>query len=146
MKWRIGELLIQKKLITWEQLEFVLQEQQKTREMTGELLIRHGFITPQRLYSALAEQHQIQFVDLQKTHISAEALVRVPYQFAKQYKVMPIEFHYGELVVGVPTPLHVWPENELTHNSDVQVIRKVLCIPEVIDQIMEENYSGIAES
>ena len=40
MNWRIGELLVRKKLISWEQLEEALDEQQRTHELIGEILVK----------------------------------------------------------------------------------------------------------
>ena len=42
--WHIGEILIQKKLIDWKQLEEALDEQKQTRESVGEVLVRKQYI------------------------------------------------------------------------------------------------------
>ncbi|MCM8776563.1 MAG: type II secretion system protein GspE, partial [Candidatus Omnitrophica bacterium] len=78
MTWRIGEILIQKKLITWEQLSEVLVEQKKTKELTGEILVRKGFISYPLLYKALAEQRGIPFVDLGRVKINPKAVESIP--------------------------------------------------------------------
>jgi hypothetical protein len=54
----LGELLVEMKVITPEQLANALQEQGKPgyREKFGEVLVRLGFCTPQQVIDALAQQ------------------------------------------------------------------------------------------
>jgi len=55
----LGELLIQAKRITPEQLEYALQEQQQTSEKLGEVFVRLQVISEQELNGLLAfQQHQ----------------------------------------------------------------------------------------
>jgi len=55
----LGELLIQAKRVTTDQLEHALEEQQKTGEKLGEVLVRLGFVSEQELNGFLAfQQHQ----------------------------------------------------------------------------------------
>lgn len=55
----LGELLIQAKRITPEQLEYALQEQQRTGEKLGEVFVRLKLISEQELDGLLAfQQHQ----------------------------------------------------------------------------------------
>ena len=69
--WHIGEILIQKRLIDWEQLNEALSEQKLTRESVGEILVRKQRIPRFLLYKALAERHAMPFADL-----SVPALMR----------------------------------------------------------------------
>ena len=42
--WRIGEILVQKKLITWDELDEALEEQKNTQKSIGEILLEKGKI------------------------------------------------------------------------------------------------------
>jgi len=52
----LGNLLIQARRITHEQLELALEEQKRTDEKLGEVLVRLGFLTPRELDAVLAFQ------------------------------------------------------------------------------------------
>lgn len=55
---RIGEHMLQRKLITVTQLAALLEEQKETGEQLGELLIRKGIISRQDLLNLLQWQHK----------------------------------------------------------------------------------------
>ena len=64
MSIRIGKILVDEKLITTDELNTALGEQQKTKEMLGEILIRLGFVTEKAMLRALGKQQGIPFVEL----------------------------------------------------------------------------------
>ncbi len=140
MSWHIGEILIQKKLISWEQLEDALEEQRKTKEFTGQILVRKRYISELLLYRALADQHKIRYVDLKHTKINPKAAAAVPKSIAEKYNIMPIEIVQGALMVGIGNPLNIWPETELKELTQFAEIRTVLCLPDDIKQAIQENY------
>jgi hypothetical protein len=56
--WRpLGRLLVEKRLLTGEELEAALGEQRERRARLGEILVARGFVTGLTLARALAEQH-----------------------------------------------------------------------------------------
>ena len=140
MSWHIGEILIQKKLISWEQLEDALDEQRKTKEFTGQILVRKRYISELLLYKALADQHNIRYVDLKHTRINPKAVAVIPQSIAEKYNLMPIEIVQNALVIGVGNPLNLWPESELKELTGFAEIRTVLCLPADIKQTIHENY------
>ena len=52
----LGELLIERRLLSRRQLELALQEHQRTGRRLGEVLISYGFVSEQALASTLLEQ------------------------------------------------------------------------------------------
>ncbi len=140
MAWRIGEILVQKKLISWNQLEEVLEEQKKTKEFIGEILIRKGFISSSLFYRALAEQHKLRFVDLKRVKINPKAIELIPRSVAEKYSIMPIEIFNNALVIAISNPLGLWPEAELKELTKLPQIRTVLCLPSGIQQAIQEYY------
>jgi type IV pilus assembly protein PilB len=147
--WHIGELLIQKKLISWEQLEVALDEQKKTKELVGEILVRKGFVPPVLFYRTLAEQNRMRYVDLARTRINMKAVQKVPRSIAKKFRIMPIEIVEDTLTVAIPNPLAMWPQQDIKQLANVTHLQAVLCLPQDIDQAIKEYYgtenlSGLA--
>jgi hypothetical protein len=55
--WRpLGQLLVQRGLLTAEELEAALDEQERTGGLLGEILMRHGLLSKLALSSSLHEQ------------------------------------------------------------------------------------------
>ena len=142
MVWHIGELLIQKKLISWEQLEDVLQEQKQTKELTGEMLVRKKYISQGLLYKTLADQYAMRYIDLKKTKINPRAVEIVPQSIAEKYLLMPVEVSNDSLVIAISSPLNVWPEAELKKLTSMREIKAVLSLPEDITSAIQENYTS----
>ncbi len=66
-KWRpIGRILVDKELLTESGLQRVLLAQRRRGGLLGQLLLERGYVTPEQLASALAEQHGV--------HVPPEAL------------------------------------------------------------------------
>ncbi|MCP5362131.1 MAG: glycosyltransferase [Hyphomicrobiales bacterium] len=62
----IGQLLLQKNLISVSDLKHALAEQRETRSKIGQVLIGQGSVTAYRFYQALAEQRGCPFIDLRR--------------------------------------------------------------------------------
>ena len=61
---RIGQMLIEKGLITEDQLNEALKTQQQTTQMLGEILVDLGYVQRAAFFETLAEQMGVSYVDL----------------------------------------------------------------------------------
>ncbi|HQB94540.1 MAG TPA: hypothetical protein PK997_04935 [Candidatus Omnitrophota bacterium] len=142
VNWRIGEILVRKKLIDWKQLEEALLEQEKTRESVGEVLVRRKFIPRFLLYKTLAERHAMPFADLSRIRIDEAAIRRVPQSIAQKHGIIPVEIRGRTLVIGIGDPTAAIPEAELATLAKVDKIHAVLCTPEAVRAAIAANYNG----
>jgi len=140
-QWHIGEILIQKKLIDWKQLEDALSEQKRTREFVGEVLIRKQYVPKFLLFKALAERHAMPFVDLSHVFIDPRAVERVPKSVSIKYGFVPIEVQDDTMVVGIGDPQAVLPCLEIAELARVLHIKTVLCTPDAVAVAIDQNYS-----
>lgn len=139
-RWHLGEILVQKKLIDWKQLEDALEEQKRTHEKVGEVLIRKQHVPKFLLFKALAERHAMPFVDLASMLIDSHTVNRVPKSVAVKYGFVPIGMKDGDMVVGVGDPHAVLPSNEIAEMAGVSGIRTVLGTPEAVATAIEQHY------
>ena len=72
----LGELLVERRLLSRRQLELALQEHQRTGRRLGEVLVSYGFVSEQALASTLLEQ--VGLMDAKPAHVEApeEPLLR----------------------------------------------------------------------
>jgi len=102
----IGQLLLDKNLVTPEQLEICIEEKNRTGELLGKVLIRKGFLKEEDLMKVLSEQLKIPYVELKNISIDLSAVKKIPAKFALHYKIMPIRFEDNKLVVASSDPLN----------------------------------------
>ncbi|MCX7857281.1 MAG: GspE/PulE family protein [Deltaproteobacteria bacterium] len=101
----VGELLIEEGVITREQLEHALAEQEKgKKKKLGELLIEKGFITEDQLIRVLAKKFYMPTVDLNNEIPNPKALETVPFEISQQLKIFPILDDGTKLVVATCDP------------------------------------------
>jgi MSHA biogenesis protein MshE len=110
----LGTLLVRKGLISNEQLELALLDQQKTGLRLGELLVQWGWVDSAAISKALAEQYELEFVDLDTAQFERTAIERLTAKEARHYDAIPIRFlEDGRLLVGVADPTDVGACDEL---------------------------------
>jgi MSHA biogenesis protein MshE len=104
----LGTLLVRKGLISNEQLELALLDQQKTGLRLGELLVQSGWVDSNAISRALAEQYELEFFDLDDAELDPAAVERLPARDARRADAIPIRFlEDGRLLVGVADPTDV---------------------------------------
>ena len=86
----MGERLMDRGLLTEQQLEMGLQEQKRTKTLLGEILLHMGYITPRALAEVLADQGGLPFQELADVSIPPEVLALVPEATARRLKVLPL--------------------------------------------------------
>ena len=73
-KLRLGDVLVQQRLISQEQLQQTLALQKQTGKKMGRLLIETGLITEELLANGLARQLRIPFVNLKTFPFRADVI------------------------------------------------------------------------
>jgi len=89
---RIGDLLVERGLISKDQLDIAFQEKAKSNKLLGELLVELGFITEQALSAVLAESSGFQRFIPGSTVVEAEALALLPKEAATRYRSFPVAY------------------------------------------------------
>jgi type IV pilus assembly protein PilB len=102
-KFFLGKQLIQKGVISEDQLRIALTEQKRSKEPLGKQLIALGFVTEATVREALSENLNQQSADLTGLVVDAIALKLIPKHVAKRYHVFPIvyERHSDNLILAM---------------------------------------------
>ncbi len=110
---RLGEILLEKKLITPPALEHALLEQKKSGDLLGRVLIRLGYISESQLLEGLAEHLQLPIVHMKQLSIDDQAIKKVPVRFAWHYRCMPVRLKGKRVTLAMSDPLQVRPIDDL---------------------------------
>lgn len=145
MALRIGDLLVEKQIITQEELDLALKEHQNTKEFLGQTLVRLNLITEEKLLKVLAEQQGVPFVELKSMKISDEVIENVPAKFAWHYKIMPIRIDGNVLTVAISNPFDMWPIDDLETNLGYRV-EIALAVASDISETIKKYYGVGADT
>jgi type IV pilus assembly protein PilB len=105
----LGEILIEKGLITPEQLEEALILQEKEKKFLGEILIEKGYVKKEDIYEALAEQKKTtNVVKLSKFKgIKPEIVKMVDENIARKFRLIPIARENDTLTIAMKDPTDI---------------------------------------
>jgi hypothetical protein len=132
----LGALLLGERLITAEQLELALFEQEQLRRRLGEILLGFGWVTGEQVAHALAQQYGLDFFDLQGAEIDPRAAALLDPALAERYRGLPVGFLANGLVlVAIADPTDVGACDEL-RDAVGAPIRLAVCDAEVLDEAL----------
>ena len=105
----LGALLVRDGSIAPEQLERALEEKRAhpTRRL-GEILVEQGAATRVQIGHILAEQHELNYIELEEGVVEADAAGLLPENLARRYHAVPVRFlDDGSILVAVADPTNV---------------------------------------
>lgn len=112
---RLGDLLLEKGLITQDQLRIALHEQKVQGKPLGETLNLLGFVTEVAMRGALAENLGEQAISLKNIAADAIALRLIPKQTAKQHTLFPVSYNAEnhELIIASADPNNIMVADQI---------------------------------
>ena len=112
-KIRIGDLLIEHKVISQEQLTTALADQKKTGRKLGRVLIENGYLTEDQMLDFLARQLNIPCIDLKRYHLKPEVVALIPEVQARRFRALALEDARDGLLIGMADPTDIFAYDEL---------------------------------
>lgn len=91
-KKRLGDQLVDKGLISNDQVTIAITEQKKTGKPLGQVLVDLGFITESVMRDMLGEALGRESIDLAKAVPDSDAIKLIPKQLASRYNVLPFSY------------------------------------------------------
>jgi len=149
-KIRLGDLLVQEKVISETQLQQALTEQKKTGRKLGRTLVELGFLDEDQLLDFLSRQLQVPFIDLRRYMYKAEMVRKLPETLARRFRAIVLDDSREEVLVGMADPMDIFAYDELARilKRPVQmaVVREAGLL-HVIDMVYRrtEEISSLAE-
>jgi type IV pilus assembly protein PilB len=143
---RIGELLVQAKLITRDKLDVALNAQQKSGRKLGQVLIELGIVNETQVTQALSQQLSVPWVSLHHIDFSRELLNLVPRELAEKYCLVPVfvrrvRKQSDALYVAMDDPTHEDALVAVSQSSSLQV-RPMIAAPTDIRSAIRVYYGG----
>jgi len=112
-KIRLGEVLIQQKLLSEEQLNQALADQKRTGRKLGRVFVENGFVTEEQISGALARQLDIPYINLKFYNISDQLVRLLPETAARRFRALVLEDRANTVLVGVSDPTDLFAYDEI---------------------------------
>ncbi|ART81293.1 MSHA biogenesis protein MshE [Oceanisphaera profunda] len=154
---RLGELLIEHEVITPQQLESVLQQQQREGGRIGALMVQMGILSELQLLGFVAEQLDLPLLDLNKIDIDPQAVKLLSEVYARRHRALviavdelqatvvlsdPADLDTQDAIANLLSPrevkLAVAPQSQLFGLYD-QLYRRTDDIAHLAEQLQGEN-------
>jgi len=104
---QLGELLIERGIITQIQLQRALAVQQERGGLIGEILVELGYAKEDEIAQTLTAQYGFPYLPLSNYDINPEIANIIPGRVARQYLLIPIDKIGNNLTLAMSNPLNV---------------------------------------
>ncbi len=148
-KFRLGDVLVLRGLITQEQLAQALAEQKRTGRKLGRVLVDLDLVTDEAIGETVAQQMKLPFIDLRKRELAAALVRKLSEAQARRLRAIVLEQQGADFVVGFADPTDVYAQDEVARLLCANVHPVVVTEPTLlasIDRIYQrgEEISGLA--
>jgi len=104
---QLGELLMERGVITGEQLQHALTTQKSKGGLIGQVLVSLGYAKEEEIAQVLTVQYGFPYLPLDSYEISSDALRAIPQTVAIQYNLIPIDKMGDLMTIAMSNPLNV---------------------------------------
>jgi Type II secretion system (T2SS), protein E, N-terminal domain len=100
----LGALLAEAGLLDPSEIDFALARARTEGRRLGEIVIEHGFVTPEEIVRLVAAQRGLPYLDIASLAVDPAAARLLPADFAREVRTLPIGFMRGLPVVALADP------------------------------------------
>ncbi len=137
---RLGEILIERKLITEEDLERALELQKERGDKIGKTLVDMGFIAMRDVLAALSEQLGVPLVAIDAPPMVSPETETLSPRFLRQFRCLPLSRVDHTITLAMADPLDVETIAAVRHCTGLKISTVLAPEQEIIDAI--DKYYG----
>ena len=142
---KLGELLIEFKYITREQLEKALEHQDDNDKRLGDILLDLGYISENDLVEVLEFQLGVERADLSKYVIDPSLSQYIPENIAQRYNAVPVAKDGDTLKVAMSDPSDLLAIDDMEMTSNLRV-KPMIATKSEISKMMSQIYESVEDS
>lgn len=118
---RLGEMLVKAGLITQDQLQKALAQQEVSGGRIGANLVKLGFITEDEITSFLSRQYGVPSINLSHFEIDPQVIKLIPPEIAQKHLVIPINRTGSVLTVAMADPSNIFAIDDIKFMTGYKV-------------------------
>ncbi len=139
---KLGEVLIETGLINVEHLKDALKTQRDTGKRLGDLLVEKKYISEEEMALALALQLKIEYIDLNEYTIESRILEIIPRETATRFTCVGINISNNLLEVAMADPLDLNMIKDLQFVTGYK-IKPAISTASQIQDILQKHYNPV---
>jgi type IV pilus assembly protein PilB len=139
VKKRLGEILVKNGLLTEEKLKQILIDQKKTDLKFGQYVIRQGIVQEKQIIDLLSEQLNIKKYQLNDFPLDLDLVRYIPIEIAQKNQVVPLKIKANLLMVAIVDPLEITILDSIEKLNNMEV-EPVICSEAEINQLINSMY------
>jgi type IV pilus assembly protein PilB len=140
---KLGEILIDWGIITQKEVAKALEHAKAKNTRIGEALVALNLCGEVNVYKALAQQHNMEYFDLEKSAVPPNAGTLVPEELMRKHLILPLAMENGRLRLAIHDPLDLEMLDILRFRLNKEV-RTVLAPKGRIKSILDEMFQSSA--
>jgi type IV pilus assembly protein PilB len=121
-KFRLGDLLVKKGLITEVQLKVALEEQKIKNKRLGEILVDLGYIDEKKIIEVLADQLKIQAITAKDVKVTPDLQKIISESRALRLQILPIKIEENTLHVATTDPTNIIALDEIERITNKELV------------------------
>ena len=140
-----GQILLEKKLISEDQIKEALEIQDVNGKALGDVLVDLEYTTSNCISEALSDYLGMEVVDIENVDLNQDVLDKIPHSIAQLYRIVPIDFKDSTITVAQQDPLDIQQMDDLRFLLKYNV-KPVLVDREDVATTIDKYYPGGHES
>ncbi len=142
MSQRLGNLLVQERIITPQQLQAAMQRVRDTGSRLGSVLAKLGYVSEDDVASFVSRQYGIPAINLAYFEIDPTVAKLVPVDTARRYQVLPLSRVGSTLTLAMVDPTNVFALDDIHFMTGLKVEPVVASEAAVLERIDKLYGSG----
>ncbi len=139
MAQKLLQLLSSEKLLTSEQVQQILDIQEKEGGTIFKIIREHKYIESDTLVSFLSEKFKVPIVNPAEHEVDTAVIKFISYKYAYQFLTMPLKLEGDELTIVIADPTNTDLPEFLKHKTGYHICVVVSSEANIVDAIFE-NY------
>ena len=140
-----GQILLEKKLISEDQIKEALEIQDVNGKALGDVLVDLEYTTSNCISEALSDYLGMEVIDIENVDLNQDVLDKIPHSIAQLYRIVPIDFNDSTITVAQQDPLDIQQMDDLRFLLKYNV-KPVLVDREDVATAIDKYYPGGHES
>src|SRR6266849_1333907 len=132
---RLGEILMERRLITQEDLDRALELQRERGDKLGKILVDLGFVALRDVLTALAEQLQVPLLTVDGPPAVSPETETLSAKFLRQFKCLPVALHDHTVTLAMADPLDFETRSTVAACTGLTVRAGIAPEQEILDAI-----------
>jgi general secretion pathway protein E len=137
---RLGEILIERRSITQEDLDRALELQAERGDKLGKILVDLGFAAQRDVLSALAHQLDVPLVQIEGPPAVSPEIETLAPKFLRQFRCLPVAQHDHTVTLAMADPLDFETRSTVASCTGLTVNAGLAAEQEILDAI--DRYYG----